>query len=155
MAKKINKTLIGWEEWCTLPDLNLHAVKAKVDTGAKTSALHAYDIEPFKKRGKDFVRFKVHPIQKNREITCVCEAPMIDYRSVTSSNGEKEKRYVIETTFQLGEVSFISEITLTSRFGMAFRMLLGKEALKKGKLIVDPAKALALGKRPNAKELYK
>ena len=155
MAKKINKTLIGWEEWCTFPDLDLPAVKAKIDTGARTSALHAYDIEPFQKSGQDYVRFKVHPLQKNRDITRICEAPMVDFRSVTSSNGEKEKRYVIETTFQLGEVSFISEMTLTSRFGMTFRMLLGKEALKKGKLIVDPAKALALGKRPKAKELYK
>ena len=154
MAKKINKTLIGWEEWCALPDLDLPAVKAKVDTGARTSALHAYDIHAFKKKGQDYVRFTVHPIQKNRDIIRVCEAPIVDYRSVTSSNGEKEKRYVIETTFQLGEVSFVSEITLTSRFGMTFRMLLGKEALKKGKLIVDPAKAFALGKKQNIKELY-
>jgi ribosomal protein S6--L-glutamate ligase len=154
MAKKITKTLIGWEEWCALPDLNLPAVKAKVDTGAKTSAIHAYDIEPFKKDGQDYVRFKVHPIQKNRSITRVCEAPVVDHRVVTSSNGQKDKRYVIQTTFKLGDVSFTSEITLTSRFGMSFRMLLGKEALKKGKLIVDPAKAFALGKRPEAKELY-
>jgi ribosomal protein S6--L-glutamate ligase len=154
MAKKVNKTLIGWEEWCALPDIGLPAVKVKVDTGARTSALHAYDIEKFTKEGRDYVRFKVHPIQKDRKITCICEAPVVDYRTVTSSNGRKEKRYVIETEFKLGDISFVSELTLTSRFGMNFRMLLGKVALKKGKLIVDPAKAFVLGKNPDAVKLY-
>lgn len=154
MVLKNNKTVIGWEEWCTFPDLDLPAVKAKVDTGAKTSALHAYDIEPFIKNGKEYIRFKVHPLQSNKKIERTCEAEIVDYRNVTSSNGQKEKRYVIRTTFIVGDISFSSDITLTTRFGMSFRMLLGKEALKKGKFIVDPAKAHVLGKIVDAQNLY-
>lgn len=148
------KPIIGWEEWCAFPELGLPAVKAKIDTGAKTSALHAYDLEPFEKDEKKFIRFKVHPIQKNREIFRICEAPVIDFRHVTSSNGEREKRYVIETTFNLGDTAFVCNLTLTTRFGMKFRMLLGKEALKKGHFLVDPSKSYVLGKRKDAKDLY-
>ncbi|HPF78039.1 MAG TPA: ATP-dependent zinc protease [Alphaproteobacteria bacterium] len=153
-SPKKKKPVIGWEEWCAFPDLGLPAVKAKIDTGAKTSALHAYDLEPFKKDGQDYLRFKVHPIQRNREIECVCEAPLVDYRYVTSSNGEREKRYVIETTFQIGENKFVCNLTLTTRYGMKFRMLLGKKALMQGKFLVDVSKSYIHGCVKNAKELY-
>ena len=96
----------------------------------------------------------MHPIQRNRKIERVCEAPIVDYRSVTSSNGEREKRYVIQTTFQIGEHSFVSDMTLTTRYGMSFRMLLGKEALKKGKFLVNVSKSYVHGRIKNAKDLY-
>ncbi len=150
----VKKNIIGWEEWCGFPQLNLPAVKAKIDTGAKTSSLHADNLKVFQKDGVDFIQFEVHPIQKNREITVICEAPIIDYRTVTSSNGEREKRYVINTQFQFGEHIFQSDLTLTTRYGMRFRMLLGKEALKAGKFLVDPSKGYIIGRRKNAKDLY-
>lgn len=154
-AKIKSKNIIGWEEWCNFPDLNLPAVKAKIDTGAKTSTLHADNLKLFEKDGVDYIRFEVHPIQKNRDITVTCEAPVVDFRTVTSSNGEREKRYVINTSFKLGDKIFDADLTLTTRYGMRFRMLLGKDALKAGKFLVDPAKGYIFGKIKNAKELYK
>lgn len=154
IKKKIKKTIIGWEEWCSFPELGLPAIKAKIDTGAKTSALHAYDLEPYKKNGEDYLKFKVHPMQKNREVFVQCDAPISDHRYVTSSNGEREKRYVVKTTFEAGEHKFEADITLTARYGMRFRMLFGKDALKKAKFIVDPAKSYRLGVIKDAKDLY-
>lgn len=151
---KVKRPRIGWQEWCAFPDLNIPAVKSKTDTGAKTSALHADNIKPFEKNGEKFVRFDVHPITKNRTLTVTCEAPVIDHRIVTSSNGEREKRYVIRTCFVFGEYQFDADLTLTSRYGMSFRMLLGKEALKAGKFLVDPTKNYIHGRIKNAKELY-
>ena len=86
--------IIGWKEWCSIPDIGIPAIKAKVDTGAKTSCIHAYDIERFDDNGVKSVRFKVHPLQKNERLEIECSAPLYDYRNVTSSNGEREKRYV-------------------------------------------------------------
>lgn len=149
------KTLIGWEEWCAFPDLGLPAIKAKVDTGAKTSAIHAYDIKPFTKDGQKFVRFKIHPLQKNQTLEIECTAPLADHRNVTSSNGEREKRYVIKTPLVLGDKIIKTELTLTSRHKMAFRMLLGRDAICKAKLAVDPAKSFLLGKIKDSAELYK
>lgn len=154
MARQ-TKTTIGWEEWCSLPDIGLPAVKAKIDTGAKTSALHAYDIELFTKDGNDFVRFKIHPLQKNNKLVHCCEAPLADYRYVTSSNGEREKRYVIQTNLAFDHITVMAELTLTSRHNMAFRMLLGREAMRKAKFLVDPAKSFLLGNIKNAANLYK
>ena len=152
---KAPKIMIGWEEWCALPDLNLPAIKAKIDTGAKTSALHAYDIETFVKNGQDYVRFKIHPLQRNKDLERSCEAPLIDKRGVTSSNGERETRYVIKTTIDFGQIKIEAEMTLTSRHKMSFRMLLGREAMKKARFTVDPGKTLLLGKSKNAENLYK
>ncbi len=139
------KTVIGREEWCNLPELNLPAVKARVDSGAKTSALHAYQIQPFERDGKPHVRFRVHPIQGNREIVKRCEAEVIDRRMVKSSSGESEKRHVILTQLQLGGESWPIEITLTNRDSMGYRMLIGREAMK-GRLMVDPEEAFKLGR---------
>ena len=149
------KMIIGWEEWCALPDLGLPAIKAKVDTGAKTSALHAYDIELFTKDKNDFVRFKIHPLQKNQTIERCCVAPLVDYRTVMSSNGEREKRYVIQTQIEFQSRCIMAELTLTSRHNMTFRMLLGRGALRKAKFTVDPAKSFVLGKKKDAEDLYK
>lgn len=149
------KPVIGWREWCTLPDLGLPAVQAKIDTGAKTSALHAYDIEPFTENGIQYVRFKIHPLPKNNKIERTCIAPLIDRRNVVSSNGERELRYVIATHIQFPTHAVIAELTLTSRHKMAFRLLLGREALRKARFAVDPAKSLLLGDVKNELDLYK
>lgn len=133
----MEKTLIGREEWIALPEIGLPAVKVRVDSGAKTSALHAFNIQTFEKSGKPWVRFDIHPIQNNRRILRTCEAPMVDKRMVTSSNGSSEERYVIGTTVKLGEHSWSTEITLTNREAMGYRMLLGRETMR-GRLLVDP-----------------
>lgn len=148
IKKKVKriKPLIGWQEYCALPELGLPYVKAKIDTGAKTSALHAFDIKPFTKLGEKYVRFKVQPLKKNTKVVRECEARLVERRYVISSNGEREKRYVINTTIILGARSFDAELTLTSRHKMSFRMLLGREALRKARVAVDPTKSYIMGK---------
>lgn len=121
---------LGWEEWIALPDLGLPALKAKVDTGARTSALHAFDIEPFGPASRPKLRFAVHPVPGRNDLTIACSAPIHDRREVTSSNGETELRYVIATTLALGDRSVPVEITLTDRTNMAYRMLLGRQAIQ-------------------------
>ncbi len=148
------KIVIGWKEWCAFPDLGLPAIKAKVDTGAKTSCLHAYDIQTFTKDGLKFVRFKVHPLQKNDVLEVECSAPLSDYRNVTSSNGEREERYVIKTPMILNEKTIETEVSLTSRHQMTFRMLLGRDAISQAEFIVDPSKDFLLGEMLNAQILY-
>lgn len=119
----------GWEEWVALPELGLPAIKAKIDTGARTSALHANDIEVFGPASKPKVRFNVHPVAGNEDITITCSAPIIDRREVTSSNGEAELRYVISTKMDVAGQSWPIDVTLTNRAGMTSRMLLGRQAL--------------------------
>ena len=130
--------VIGWEEWLSLPFLGLPAIKAKVDTGAKTSALHAFLIEPFSEAGLPLVRFGIHPIPGRDNIEVFCTSPLIDRREVTSSNGDKETRYVITTPVMMGTRTWDIEVTLTNREGMAYRMLLGRQAIRDG-MLVDPA----------------
>ncbi len=119
----------GWEEWIALPELGLPAIKAKIDTGARTSALHAHDIEVFGPAGKPKVRFNVYPVAGNEDIVITCSAPIIDRREVTSSNGEAELRYVISSSLDVAGQSWPIDITLTNRAGMTSRMLLGRQAL--------------------------
>ena len=126
---------LGWEEWVSLPDLGLPALKAKVDTGARTSALHAYDIEAFGRAERPRVRFMVHPIPDRDDLAIPCSAEVIDRREVTSSNGETEMRYVIGTEMAVGGRTWPIEITLTDRRTMAYRMLLGRQALGDDTLI--------------------
>lgn len=139
--------VIGWREWVRLPKLGISFVKAKVDTGARTSALHAFDIEYFRKRGKEYVRFKVHPIQRSRKTIVNCEAEVIEHRLVKSSNGHSSLRPVISTDAILGELSWKIELTLTNRDEMGFRMLLGRRALQEH-LLVHPSRSFLFG-RPN------
>jgi len=120
----------GWEEWVGLPDLGVPAIKAKVDTGARTSALHAFDIETFGPASRPKVRFTVHPIPGRDDLIIPCSAPIIDRRDVTSSNGERELRYVIASKLSVGGDTWPIEITLTNRSSMTSRMLLGRQALK-------------------------
>lgn len=153
--KKVKK-VIAWEEWCALPILGIPAIKFKADTGAKTSALDALNIEPFIKNGQKYVAFQIHPIQRNKKIIIQCSAPLIDFRYITSSTGQKEKRYVIQTIIRLHDKEWPIELTLARRTNLAFRMLLGREAIRKGKLIVDPSKSCLLGKinKLDVKNLY-
>ena len=130
--------VLGWEEWVGLPDLGLPAVKAKVDTGAKTSALHAFFVEPYGSAARRMVRFGVHPIPGRNDVEVICTAEVIDHREVTSSNGEREMRYVIRTSLKLGERTWPIELTLTNRETMSYRMLIGRQAIQDD-MLVDPA----------------
>jgi len=147
------KQIVGWREWVALPQLGLPAVEAKVDTGAKTSALHAFAMDVFEENGRQRVCFGVHPVRGNEDIEVFACADVIDERVIVSSNGQEEHRIVIRTPLTLGRQTWQIEVTLTDRSTMRFRMLLGRQALG-GRLIVD-AKALHLhGKVRDAARLY-
>jgi ribosomal protein S6--L-glutamate ligase len=150
-APKTPKSIIGWREWCALPDLSLPGVLAKIDTGAKTSSLHAFNIRS-SDRGDDWLEFSVHPVQRHRKPVIRCEARCVDVRAVTSSNGKSEERPVIETTVVIGPQSFLTEITLSNRDEMGFRMLIGRQSLSR-RFVVDPGLSYCCGDRGEA-ELY-
>ncbi len=145
--------IVGWREWVALPDLGLPAVKAKVDTGAKTSSLHAFDLETFREDGRERVRFAVHPLQKNEGVAVRAVADVIDERTIVSSNGQEELRIVIRTPLHLGDAVWPVELTLTDRRAMRLRMLLGRQALE-GRLLVDASASYLHGRRPHAADLY-
>jgi ribosomal protein S6--L-glutamate ligase len=130
--------ILGWEEWVALPQLGLPAIKAKVDTGARTSALHAFHAEPFGPARGRKIRFGVHPIPNRDDVAIECTARLIDRRLVRSSNGEREQRYVIETAICIGEREWPIEVTLANRNMMSYRMLLGRQAIASG-VLVDPS----------------
>lgn len=138
------KVIVGSEEWCAFPDLGIPTIKARVDSGAKTSALHAVNIQSFNKDGESWVKFDINPIQKNTKAVIHCQAPLIDKRVVKSSSGFREQRYVIKTEIQFGGASWEVEVTLTNRDSMGFRMLLGREAMS-GRVLVDPEQKYLLG----------
>src|SRR4051812_18010912 len=134
------KKTVGWREWIRLPDLAIARVKAKLDTGARTSALHAFKITPFSKDGAAYVRFVVHPLQRRKTPEIACVALVIDYRNVMDSGGRIEERYVIRTCIKLGKSLWPIELTLTNRDQMGFRMLIGRQALRR-RYIVDPSRS--------------
>lgn len=138
MNEKKSKQLpiIGWREWLVLPDLNIPKIKVKVDTGARTSALHAFWIETYKKNHQQRIKFAIHPDQYNTNEVIECDVQVKDRRMVTDSGGHKQRRYVIETPVCLGPHTFVAELTLTSRDTMRFRMLLGRTAIN-GRFLVD------------------
>lgn len=136
----MEKRTIGWREWVKLDELNIPFIKAKIDTGARTSCLHAYDVEMFKKRGQDYVRFKVHPEQRNSKTVVQAEAKVFEYRNVKSSSGHSDLRPVIITTLEMLGEKWPIELTLANRDEMGFRMLLGREGFR-GKVLVDASKS--------------
>jgi len=135
---------LGWREWLVLPELTGIPIKAKVDTGARTSALHAFFIEPYRLDDQLFVKFLIHPYQKNLAVQVECHAPVVDQRLVTDSGGHRERRYVIERQLQVGKQTFRAELTLTDRDSMLFRMLLGRNVLKH-RYVVDSGSSFLLG----------
>ncbi|NNK98376.1 MAG: ATP-dependent zinc protease [Xanthomonadales bacterium] len=149
MVKPDEKLVFGWREWVGLPELGLDSIKAKVDTGARTSALHAFELDTFTENGVDRVNFKIHPVQKDVEKVVSCVADIIDERLVTDSGGHREQRLIIATLLTIGRWSWPIEMTLTSRDNMMFRMLLGRTAIK-GVAMVDPARSYTTGKKPRA-----
>jgi hypothetical protein len=136
--KNYDKMLVGWREWIALPELGIHTIKAKIDTGARTSALHACRVDYYEEQGQPKVAFDIHPVQRQTEPVITCTANVIDQRWVTDSGGHTEQRYVIKTKLLLGGRSWPIEITLTNRDDMQFRMLLGRTALRR-RLLVDSA----------------
>lgn len=139
-----NKIIVGSEEWCALPGLGIKAVKARVDSGAKTSSLHAINISTFKREDGTWVSYEVHPLQGSRKVALQCESKLIDRRVIKSSNGETEKRFVVREQIHFGEQSWEIELTLTNRANMGYRMLLGREAMGQ-KILVDPSATCCLG----------
>jgi ribosomal protein S6--L-glutamate ligase len=138
------KQIIGCEEWCAFPDLGIPAIKARVDSGAKTSSIHAFNVQKFRRQGETWVSFEVHPVQNNRRTVVRCERPIVDKRVVKSSSGISETRYVILATLKLDDQAWEIELTLANRDSMGYRMLLGREAMS-GRMLVDPALSFCLG----------
>lgn len=150
------KMVAGSEEWVSLPGLGVPMIKVRVDSGAKTSALHAVNIIPFQRNGETWVSFDVFPIQFDGKRVVHCEAPVVDMRTIKSSTGNRETRYVIRTQMKLNEVVWEIEVSLTNRDSMGYRMLLGREAMR-GKMLVDPESSFLFGEldRDSMEKLYR
>ncbi len=136
-SRTYTKQIIGWREWVALPDLGITCIKAKIDSGARTSALHAFSLEVYTQDKQQRARFLLHPIQKDEKTVVQCEADVIDERWVMDSGGHKELRYVIRTALMMNNTAWPIEVTLTKRDTMGFRMLLGRSAIK-GRFLVNP-----------------
>lgn len=142
-----NRRILGWREWASLPGLGIAAIKAKLDTGAKTSALHAWDLSLRTVAGRQWVRFRVHPLQRDKVTSVVCEALVSDRRWVTNSSGTRERRYIITTSLQIGSSRWPIELSLANRDAMGFPMIIGREAMR-DRLIVDPKASYRAGRKP-------
>jgi hypothetical protein len=153
MAKRIStldRPVIGWREWVALPDLGIPMIKAKVDTGARSSAIHVSELTTFHRRGVEMVRFVVQPAQRNPKPAVVAEARLLEWRRVRSSGGHASRRPVVRTTLELLGKRWKIELTLASRDAMGFRMLLGREAVR-GRAVVDPGASFYGAKPPVAR----
>jgi len=142
--------ITGWREWAALPELGVENIKVKVDTGAKTSSIHAFDIMPFTRDGKEWVQFEIHPLQDQDRLTRTCTSPIVDYRWITSSMGSSQLRYIIRTTLTIGRFSAQIDLSLANRDEMGFRMLVGRDALS-GTILVDPNRSFLLTSDPTTK----
>lgn len=138
--KKRPLPIIGWREWAALPDLNVGRIKAKIDTGARTSTIHAWNIGVEEHDGTRWVVFDLHPIQRNNKLVVPCRAPLSDMREIRSSTGHVERRYVIETRLSLGDDEWPIHLSLTNRDEMGFRLLLGRTALRK-RVMINPGRS--------------
>ena len=145
------KPACGWREWVSLPDLDIKRIKAKIDTGARTSAIHARHIKPYTRHGRTYVSFCVYPTQRSNKDATWCRALLIDERHVRNSGGEAESRYVIRTTLKMGDDSWPIELTLTQRDNMGFRMLLGRTAVR-DRVLVDAGRSYLIGKKTKTKK---
>ncbi|MDX1902263.1 MAG: RimK/LysX family protein [Gammaproteobacteria bacterium] len=145
---------IGWREWVALPELGIHRIKAKIDTGARTSALHAFALRPFRENNQNKISFDIHPIQHNRDVVITCTADIIDRRMVSDSGGHTEERYVIMTPLLIGSHTWPIEITLTERDSMLFRMLLGRSAIR-NHFMINPGKSFMMRKRKASSKINK
>lgn len=144
------KMVIGWREWVQLPDLGVLEMKAKVDTGADNSSLHAFNLERFVRDGTEYVRFEIHPKQRSKKPTIPCEAPLAMEKKVKNPGGRTELRPVIRTRVVVAGVELMALVNLTSRDEMGFRMLLGRRAVR-SKFVIDPGRSY-LGPRPRREE---
>lgn len=144
MALKKSRPIVGWREWVTLPDLGV-SVKAKIDTGAKTSAIHVFSPKVIERDGQQRLSFVLHPEQRHKDPAIQCEVELVERRKVTSSNGKSEMRYVIKTKAKIGKKTFPIQLTLTNRDEMSFRMLIGREALRR-RFLVDSGRSFLQGK---------
>lgn len=138
------RPMIGWREWVSLPDLGIDLIKAKVDTGARSSCLHAFDMKIVEEEGQRWVHFVVLPVQGKSQPSIHVQAPLMEYRVVRSSSGHSESRPVIKTTVCVGERSWSIELSLTNRDAMGFRMLLGRSAIAR-RFVVDPNRSYVQG----------
>ncbi|MCF7978294.1 MAG: ATP-dependent zinc protease [Chromatiaceae bacterium] len=145
---------LGWREWVGLPELGLPLIKAKVDTGARTSALHAFQVERFVQDRADWVRFSVHPLQGRDDLVVRCAAPLLDRRCVTDSGGHREERAVVASLLEVGGQRWPVELTLTDRDSMRFRMLVGRTALS-GRALVDVQHSYLTGRHADAAAVYR
>ncbi|WP_413161658.1 ATP-dependent zinc protease [Capilliphycus salinus ALCB114379] len=152
MSKQKQISIIGWREWVALPELGVTAIKAKIDTGARSSAIHAFHVETFWKGEKHWVRFQMHPFQRNTSETITAEAQILDEREVRNSGGHAEKRIAILTTVELEKQRWPIELTLTNRDVMGFRMLLGRAAVR-GHFLVNPGRSYLLSQKPKNLDL--
>ena len=150
--RKKELPVIGWREWVGLPDFGIRRIKVKVDTGARSSSLHAVDLHYFEKAGRDWVRFKVHPVQRTNDKTVTVEALIHEFRSVRSSSGKASVRPVIITPIEMLGQTWPVELTLAGRDEMGFRMLLGREAFRK-RFLVDAGRSYYGGKPKKSTKL--
>ena len=142
----LSYTLVGWREWVSLSSAGVRWMKAKIDTGARTSALHAFDMEEFEQDGDRWVRYSVHPWQRSDDDAVEVRSQVVDQRLVRSSNGQEEERLVVVLDVRLAGLVVPAEVTLSRRDEMGFRMLIGRQALAQG-FLVDSSRSYA-GKRP-------
>jgi len=140
------KRIIGWREWVALPRLGVPAIKAKLDTGARSSAIHAFDVQPVWIDGREWVRFSVHPRQRNDSYVIPCLAPLIDRRWVSNPGGRRERRTVIAASVWIDDEEWPIDLSLTDRDEMGFRLLIGRSAMK-GRLVIDPTRSYCAGRQ--------